>query len=170
HYIPCHTLAFVHHNDYLPVVLSGLLLTPTFGKGLVNVSSANKPRFCHLHIALVGPLPVSRGFTYLLTMVDRFTRWPEVVPLQDATAETVALGFITAWVSRFGVPSLITMDQERQFESSIWSQLMRILGTQRIRTTAYHPIANGLVERLHCQLKAAIKCLPSPTDWVSGLP
>uniref|UniRef100_A0A1X7USG6 Integrase catalytic domain-containing protein n=1 Tax=Amphimedon queenslandica TaxID=400682 RepID=A0A1X7USG6_AMPQE len=47
---------------------------------------------------------------------------------------------------------------------------MRILGTQRIRTMAYHPIANGLVERLHHQLKAAIKCLPSPTDWVSGLP
>ena len=32
------------------------------------------------------------------------------------------------------------------------------------------PIANGLVERLHQQLKASIKCLPSPHDWISGLP
>ena len=46
---------------------------------------------------------------------------------------------------------------------------MKILGTQRTRTTAYHPIANGLVERLHRQLKAAIKCLPNPNNWNSGL-
>ena len=34
-----------------------------------------------VHIDLVGPLPPSRGFTYLLTCVDRYTRWPEAIPL-----------------------------------------------------------------------------------------
>uniref|UniRef100_A0A1X7VLL4 Integrase catalytic domain-containing protein n=1 Tax=Amphimedon queenslandica TaxID=400682 RepID=A0A1X7VLL4_AMPQE len=43
--------------------------------------------------------------------------------------------------------------------------LMKVLGTQWNRTTAYHPIANGLVERFHRQLKAAISCLLSPSDW-----
>ena len=88
----------------------------------------------------------------------------------DSTAETVAHTFVTAWVSRFGVPTLITTDQGRQFESSLWSQLMQILGTHCIQTTAYPPLANGLVERLHRQLKASIKCLPSPHNWISGLP
>lgn len=37
-------------------------------------------------------------------------------------------------------------------------------------TTAYHSIANGLVERFHQELMAAIKCLPSPLNWVLGLP
>uniref|UniRef100_A0A1X7UUW4 Integrase catalytic domain-containing protein n=1 Tax=Amphimedon queenslandica TaxID=400682 RepID=A0A1X7UUW4_AMPQE len=41
--------------------------------------------------------------------------------------------------------------------------------SHHIRTTAYHPIANGLVEHLHRQLKAAIKCLLSPQDWLSGV-
>ncbi len=36
-------------------------------------------RFDHLHIDLVGPLPPSQGFTHLLTIVDRFTRWPEAI-------------------------------------------------------------------------------------------
>ena len=88
----------------------------------------------------------------------------------DISAETVAQAFVSNWVSRFGTPALIITDQGRQFESTLWSQLMQILGTHRSRTTAYHPSSNGLVERLHRQLKAAIKCLHSPTDWVSGLP
>lgn len=36
----------------------------------------------------------------------------------------------------------------------------QLLGTKHIRTTAYHPCANGLVERLHRQLKGALKGHP----------
>jgi len=37
--------------------------------------------FSHVHVDLVGPLPHStKGHSYLLTMVDKATRWPEVVP------------------------------------------------------------------------------------------
>ena len=61
-------------------------------------------------------------------------------------------------------------DQGRQFESLLWQQLMQLLGSKWIRTTAYHPIANGLVERFHRQLKGALKASPDPTNWVDMLP
>ena len=62
-------------------------------------------RFDHVHVDLVGPLPPSQGFTHVLTMVDRTTRWPEAVPLSATTSADVARAFLSAWVSRFGTPS-----------------------------------------------------------------
>ena len=47
---------------------------------------------------------------------------------------------------------------------------MRLQGTQCIQTTAYHLIANGLVERSHWQLKGAMKCLSDTTHWTKALP
>ena len=38
-------------------------------------------RFSHIHVDLVGPLPSSRGFTHLFTIVDRTSRWPQAVPI-----------------------------------------------------------------------------------------
>ena len=136
------------------------------------LSSFSTPdnRFSKLHLDLVGPLPVSQGYTYLLTIIDRFTRWPEAVPLREITAKEVAKAFIANWISRFGVPATVTTDQGRQFESILWADLFKIIGVHRIRTTAYHPIANSLVERFYRQLKSALKVLPSSVHWVNALP
>ena len=127
-------------------------------------------RFDAVHIDIVGPLPPSQGYTYLLTCVDRYTRWPEAIPISTITSEAVAQAFISGWISRFGVPSTIVTDRGRQFESQLWNNLTALLGIKRSRTTSYHPQSNGMVERFHRQLKAALKAQPNPNDWMTSLP
>nr|VZI14111.1 unnamed protein product [Spirometra erinaceieuropaei] len=127
-------------------------------------------RFSHVHLDIVGPLPLSNGCSYLLTCVDRFTRWPEAIPLPDIAAPTVVKAFLSRWVAIFGAPSTITTDRGAQFESNLFQSLLSFLGCTRIRTTAYHPAANGMVERFHRQLKASQRAAADPENWTDHLP
>ena len=127
-------------------------------------------RFDHVHVDLVGPLPESQGYRYLLTVMDRFTRWPEVVPIKDIEARTVARAYLQNWVARFGVPSQLTSDRGTQFVSELWASMSELLGTSLNPTTAYHPQSNGLIERLHRTLKASLKARLTSPSWVDELP
>ena len=136
---------------------------------LANFSPPNR-RFDHIHIDLVGPLPESQGHSYLLTIVDRFTRWPEAIPIHNIETQTIVRAFIFNWVARFGVPSTMTSDRGTQFTSELWSAMCNLLGTELHQTTAYHPQANGLVERFHRNMKASLKARLDGPHWMDELP
>ena len=109
----------------------------------------------HIHVDILGPLPSSEGYRYLLTIIDRNTRWPEAIPLRQQTADACTSGLIS-WVSRFGVPETIVSDRGANFTSKLWENLASALGTTVKHTTSYNPACNGLVERFHRSLKTAL--------------
>ena len=81
--------------------------------------------------------------TYLLTYVDRSTPWLEVVPLTGISTAECASAMFHGWISRFGVPSVVTSDWGRQFKSSLLSNIYSLLSINRISTTAFHPQWHG---------------------------
>ena len=66
-----------------------------------------KSLLTHVHVDIVGPLPAQNSFRYLLTAVDRTTRWTEVAPLVDTSASSVLNAFVNTWVARFGIPEVV---------------------------------------------------------------
>jgi hypothetical protein len=128
-------------------------------------------RFSHLHLDLVGPLPQSsEGYSHLLTIVDRSTRWAEAVPLRSTAADSCATALIGGWIARFGVPQRITSDRGPQFTSAVWSALTTKLGIKSQLTSPYHPQSNGAVERFHRRLKDALRARLAGSDWPAHLP
>ncbi|GFU05307.1 retrovirus-related Pol polyprotein from transposon 412 [Trichonephila clavipes] len=52
---------------------------------------------------ILGPLPrTASGNKYLLVVMDYFTKWPEVYPIPDQEAPTVAEAVVQHWISRYG--------------------------------------------------------------------
>ena len=128
-------------------------------------------RFSHVHVDITM-MPESNGHSYLLTMVDRFSRWPAAIPLKDINTETVINALAHGWIGAFGIPETITTDRGSQFTSAVWAQLLETWGIRHSMTTAYHPEANGLVERLHRRLKESLMaiCGEDTHLWFSKLP
>ena len=122
-------------------------------------------RFGHLHMDLVGPLPQPEGYSHLFTMVDRWSRWPEVVPLADITVASCANALIRGWIARFGVPNNLTSHRGTQFTSSLWAGMGKLLAVRNITTTS-----NGLVERFHRTLKASLMATGDLAGWMGRLP
>ena len=135
---------------------------------LIHFPTGN--RFDTVHLDIVGPLPPSHGFTYLFTMIDRKTRWFEVIPLRNITAETIAKNFLNHWISRYGVPLTIITDRGTQFESGLLETLTSQLNIKRLRTTSYHPQTNGLLERFHRTLKTSLGIHSNSYQWSESLP
>ena len=94
----------------------------------------------------------------------------EVHPLISISAESCCQALLHSWISRFGVPSSIISDRGAQFTSLMWKELNRLLGVKCQTTTAYHPQANGLVERFHRQLKASLMAVADDRGWMTSLP
>lgn len=112
-----------------------------------------------VHLDFLGPLPTStRGNQYLLMMVDQFTKWIECVPLPSQTAEVTARAAVDHFFSRFGCPLQVHTDQGRNFESSLFQEICKLLQITKTRTTSYRPSSNGQVERYNRTLLQMIRC------------
>jgi hypothetical protein len=118
-------------------------------------------------------LPVTKtGNKYVLVMSDYFTRWPEAVALPDQRPETIARALIDNVISRHGILILLNSDQGPNFESAVIKDMCRLLGMSKVRTTAYHPQCDGLVERPNRTLISMLAkyCKDCPTEWDAWLP
>jgi hypothetical protein len=128
-------------------------------------------RFFHLHVDLVGPLQYSNNFNYIFTITDCTSKWMEAIPLSDTSAVACAKALTFTWISRFGVPEMITSDRGPQFTSNLWFKLCEMLHISHRQTTAYHPESNGAVERLHRRLKDALRArAAAAATWSEELP
>lgn len=69
--------------------------------------------------------------------------------MDSISADVCTNAFVLFWVARFGAPHVITSDQGSKFTGDIWQQMAQALSAKNHYITAYHPQANGMVERFH---------------------
>ena len=127
----------------------------------------NRP-FSMVNVDLIGPMEHSvEQYRYVLTMVDRATRYCFAVPIPDGTAVTIAKVIFSELISKFGLVDCIVSDRGLNFTSPIVQHLCSLIGTKRILTSAYRPSSNGLVESFNGVFKQKLLALTGehPHNW-----
>ena len=138
---------------------------------LVPIPSVGEP-FEHIIIDIVGPLPKSSsGAEYLLTIMDRFSRFPEAIPIRSIKAPNI-IKHLMHFFSRFGLPKTIQSDQGSNFMSHCFKNQLKEWGIKHIVASPYHAQSQGALERFHQTLKAMMRkfCLNVSKSWEGDLP
>jgi len=101
---------------------------------------------------ILGPFPASAtGMTYVVTAVDHFSKWLEAETFPDTpTAIDVNTFMLHHFYFRHGAVGTIFADNGSNLTvNELNSTMFSMLGARLRNTTAYHPAANGQVERFN---------------------
>ena len=98
-------------------------------------------------------------YFYNLTVVDSYSKWPEVLRCRRSTMGTTT-GFLHELFARLGVVDFVVSDNGSQFTSVEFKEFCEIFQIKHITTSQYHPRSNGQAERFVAVKKAS----GTPTD------
>jgi hypothetical protein len=123
-------------------------------------------------VDFIEGLPKSEGFSVILVVVDRFTKFAHFIPLKHPyTAQTGAKAVFEQVVRLHGLPCSIVSNRDRVFTSNFWTELFGIVGTKLAMSSAYHPHTDGQTNRVNQCLEMYLRCAVhnSPKQWKSWL-
>lgn len=134
---------------------------------LVNITSSYPMELvCMDYLSL----ETSRGgYDNILVITDHFTRYAQAIPTRNQTAYTTAKVLYENYFIHYGFPFKLHSDKAQNFESKVIRHLCKLAGIKKTRTTPYHPMGNGQVERFNQTLLQMLGTLDSSkkSDWKS---
>jgi hypothetical protein len=130
--------------------------------------------FSTISVDTIGPLPVDAdGNSYIITVIDDFSRFVELRAAPDATAASAARALIDVF-GRFGAPKILKSDNGPQFVAQLIDSLLVAMNVQHQHSIAYRPQSNSIVERANGEVLRHLRCLVfdsrHPTSWSRALP
>ncbi|GAU11620.1 hypothetical protein TSUD_346120 [Trifolium subterraneum] len=142
--------------------------TNTLPAGLLQPLPIPSQIWEDLAMDFITGLPSSHGYTVILVVVDRLTKYAHFIPMKtDYSSKSVAEVFMQNVVKLHGLPKSIVSDRDKVFTSAFWQQLFKLQGTTLAMSSAYHPQSDGQSEVLNKTLELYLRCFSfnNPKAW-----
>ena len=116
-------------------------------------------------------MPRCQGFRYLVVARCDLSGWVEAKPLRTLSSRAVADFLWEDVICRHGCIEKLIIDGGSENKEAV-AELTRKYGIKRVVVSAYHPQANGMMERGHKPIIDALSKMSDggSTNWVRNLP
>jgi transposase InsO family protein len=112
-----------------------------------------------LSIDTLGPFPPDKdGNIYIIVMIDCFSRYVELFPAADCTADAAAKAIVHHF-KLFGVPKILLSDNGTQYANQVINELSKLVELSLEKSTAYSHEENGIVERANKEVLRHIRAI-----------
>ncbi|GFU73876.1 transposon Tf2-9 polyprotein [Trichonephila clavipes] len=137
------------------------------------VEQSQKPgETCHIDI--FGPLkttPKGNIYSYVLSMIDAFTKYIHIVPLPDIRWSTISKAFFDNYIVHRGCPHKLVVDNATYFKSSEFVEFCRVMGIHKRHISSYSAHVNGRVEKPNQSLANILASISQNiNDWDEQIP
>ena len=117
----------------------------------------------------VTALPVSRGMSIILVVVDRLSKYIHLgaLPAYFIAVKVVDL-FMEIFVKHHGFPRSIVSDRDPVFISAFWRRLFELSDTKLSMSSSYHPQIDGQTEVVNQGLEQYLRAFvqDNPKTWL----
>ncbi|GFX69381.1 integrase catalytic domain-containing protein [Trichonephila clavipes] len=124
------------------------------------------------HIDIFGPLKTTpKGNSYVLSMIDAFTKYIHIVPFPDIKSSTISKAFFDNYIVHRGCPHKLVVDNATYFKSSEFVEFCRVMGIHKKHISSFSAHVNGRVEKSNQSLANILASISQNTnDWEEQLP
>ena len=107
-------------------------------------------------------LPLSKGYSVIMVIVDRFSKYSNFIPMAHPyTTTTVAKAFMENMFKLHNIPHSIVSDRDSIFTSNFWKEIFHLTGSKLLMSSTYHPQTDGQIEVMNKWLEGYLRCFPS---------
>src|SRR3989442_1686197 len=92
---------------------------------------------------------------YVLSVVDTYSRWPEITVLRSLTSKAI-VDALLATFARTSIPDVLLCDNTGDLVGGLNKAVYSALGIKLQNSMPYHPQSNGICERFNSVLKKMI--------------
>ena len=129
--------------------------------------------FHTIHVDLLKFHTPSKGFNYILVIIDSFSKFVITKAIRNKTAKNVIKAICEEFILKFGICKHLSImsDNGNEFISGWSKTLYKLLGVKSIGTSVYKPSSNGLVERMNRTIVGILRGFVKdyPNGWSQDL-
>ena len=126
-----------------------------------------------VHADLMGPLLSVTSNKYILVMSDSFSKWIELIPIQDKNANTIVKAITNNWICRNSKMDILVTDNGKEFKNSLINDMCKEWNIQHNFTSPYHAQSNAQCERQNRTIISYLKAFldeKNTLHWEELLP